>query len=83
MSLPAFDLRHLSCDAAWLVADGLTVKLTTVGRTYVRPDMRLSLPPGPALIVLDIDGREYTRRVKLPKGSTTSDHTIDVEELDL
>jgi hypothetical protein len=78
MALPAYNLRHLSCDAAWIVANGLTVKLITVGRGYVRPEVRVSLPPGPAQIVLGIDNREYTRNVTLPKGSTDQDYVIDV-----
>lgn len=82
MALPRFDLRKLTVTAAWLVADGLTIRLATVGRGYVGAETRLALSPGPATIIVEIDGREYRRDVRIVKGCTAEDRFVDVKDVE-
>jgi hypothetical protein len=64
----------------WLEQDGQRLRLRQVAPDWVLPDQPVSLPPGEAIVVSEIDGRQYRRAVVLPEGVTLARKVVPIRD---
>jgi hypothetical protein len=56
-----------------LICGDKIIPLTHICNMWIRPQKAISLPPGPAEIIVRVDGIPHTMRVNLPDGMKESD----------
>lgn len=71
-----FRVSHSSVVRLWLTAGGVSHSLVKAGPDRLMPRVPADIPPGPAEVVVLVDGRVHKRQVNLPHGACASDDFI-------
>ena len=78
MSIPVSAARYSAIIKGELRIGDRTIRLAQVGPEFVIVDAALELPPGPAILIIDVDGEITRREIDLPHGAPADSCIIPI-----
>jgi len=64
-----------------LVVNGRSYKVAQIAPDFLLFDEPTAIPPGPAVLVIRVEGQEFRRAIELPKGASKATDRVEIRRL--
>jgi hypothetical protein len=65
-----------------LLINGQSYKVAQVAPDFLLLDKATAIPPGPAVLVIRVEGEEIRRAIELPAGASEETDRVEIRRLD-